>query len=81
MKCQLITPEKTLFDGEADYIAIPGAEGEFGVMDGHAPVIATLKEGAVIVELAGGDKKEFVISGGVAEVVPERCTLLVETPA
>ena len=81
MKLQLITPEKTLFDGEAEYIAIPGAEGEFGVLSGHAPVIATLKEGTVTVELSGGEKKEFAISGGVAEVVPERCTLLVETPA
>ncbi|MCE2927571.1 MAG: ATP synthase F1 subunit epsilon [Rickettsiales bacterium] len=78
MKLQLITPEKTLFDGEAEYIAVPGAEGEFGVMDGHAPVIATLKEGTVAIELSGGEKKEFQVSGGVAEVLPERCTLLVE---
>ncbi len=77
MKLQLITPEKTLFDGEAEYIGVPGSEGEFGVLSGHAPVIATLKEGTVSVELSGGEKKEFAISGGVAEVVPERCTLLV----
>ncbi len=78
MKLQLITPEKTLFDGEAVSVGVPGSEGDFGVLDGHAPVIATLKEGTVSVELEGGATKEFAISGGVAEVVPERCTLLVE---
>ena len=78
MKLQLITPEKILFEGNASYIQIPGAEGEFGVLDGHAPTVATLKEGVVAVELASGEKREFAITGGVAEVVPERCTLLVE---
>ncbi len=78
MHLQLITPEKILFEGEATYIGIPGTEGDFGVLDGHAPTISTLKEGVVTVDLAGGEHKEFPILRGVAEVVPERCTLLVE---
>jgi len=78
MHLQLITPEKILFEGEATYIGIPGSEGDFGVLDGHAATIATLKEGVVMVDLANGEKKEFAVTGGVAEVVPERCTLLVE---
>jgi F-type H+-transporting ATPase subunit epsilon len=78
MKLQLITPEKILFEGDAAYIGIPGTEGEFGVLDGHAPVLSTLKEGVVTVELASGEKREFAVVSGVAEVVPERCTLLVE---
>lgn len=81
MKLQVITPEKILFEGEASYVQIPGTEGEFGVLDGHAPVVSTLKEGVVTVDLASGEKKEFSVTGGVAEVVPERCTLLVEVAA
>jgi F-type H+-transporting ATPase subunit epsilon len=76
---QIITPEKILFEGEAAYVQIPGAEGEFGVLTGHAPTVAMLQPGIVGVELENGEKREFAISGGVAEIVPERCTLLVET--
>ena len=71
MHLQLITPEKILFEGEATYIGIPGSEGDFGVLDGHAATIATLKEGVVTVDLANGEKKEFAVTGGVAEVVPK----------
>ena len=78
MKTQLITPEKILFEGEAAYVQVPGAEGEFGVLPGHAPTISTLKEGVIAVDLAGGEHKEFPVSSGVAEVTPERVTLLVE---
>jgi F-type H+-transporting ATPase subunit epsilon len=77
MHLQLITPEKILFEGAIAQVQVPGSEGEFGVLPGHAPTIATLKEGTVGVELASGEKKEFVIAGGVAEVTPERLTLLV----
>ncbi len=78
MHLQLITPEKILFEGEASYIQIPGSEGEFGVLSGHAPTIATLKEGIVGIEMASGQKQEFPVYGGVAEVTPDHVTLLVE---
>ena len=81
MQVQLITPEKILFEGEAAYVQIPGTEGEFGVMPGHAPEVSTLQEGIVGVELASGERKEFSVTGGIAEVVPERCRLLVEVAA
>jgi F-type H+-transporting ATPase subunit epsilon len=78
MQLQLITPEKILFEGQASYVSVPGTMGEFGVLPGHAPFVSTLKEGAVTVDLAGGEKKEFAITGGIAEVVPEKCVLLVD---
>ena len=78
MQVQLITPEKTLFEGEAAYVQVPGAEGEFGVMPGHAPLVSTLQAGVVAVELTGGERREFPVASGVAEVLPERVTLLVE---
>ena len=78
MQVQLITPEKILFEGEAAYVQVPGAEGEFGVLPGHMNFVSTLKEGTVEVDVAGGEKKSFPVKGGVAEISPERCTLLVE---
>ncbi len=78
MQVQLISPEKTLFEGEAAYVQVPGVMGEFGVLPNHAPFISTLKAGNVSVDLAGGEKKEFAVTGGVAEVQAERVTILVE---
>jgi len=81
MQLQLITPEKILFKGDAAYISIPGSLGEFGVLDGHAPFVSTLKEGTVVVDLVSGEKKEFAVAGGIAEVTPEKCVLLVDVAA
>ena len=79
MRLQLITPEKILFEGDATYVAVPGELGDFGVLPGHEPFISTLRPGIVGVDLASGEKKEFPVEGGIAEVTPEKCVLLVET--
>jgi len=78
MQVQLITPEKILFAGDASYVQICGTNGEFGVLPNHAPLVSTLKEGTVGVELASGEKREFNVKSGVAEVSPDAVTLLVE---
>lgn len=78
MQVQLITPEKILFEGAASYVQVPGALGEFGVFPGHEPLISTLSPGMVAIELSNGEKREFPVASGVAEVLPERVTLLVE---
>lgn len=78
MQVQIITPEKILFDGAANYVQICGSQGEFGVLPNHAPFISTLKEGVVSVEVAGGAKQEFPVKSGVAEVNAQKVTLLVE---
>lgn len=79
MQVQLITPEKILFAGDATYVQIPGKMGEFGVLPNHAPFISTLREGTIGVDVEGGARKEFHVTSGVAEVLPDRVTLLVET--
>jgi F-type H+-transporting ATPase subunit epsilon len=79
MQVKLITPEKILFEGEASYVQVCGSQGEFGVLPNHAPLISTLKEGNIAIDLKNGEKKEFHVTGGVAEVLPEQVTLLVET--
>ena len=79
MQLQLITPEKILFEGDASYVAVPGTLGDFGVLLGHEPFISTLRPGVVGVDLATGEKKEFSVESGIAEITPEKCVLLVET--
>jgi F-type H+-transporting ATPase subunit epsilon len=73
----LVSPEKLAFSGEVDQVDIPGAEGDFGVLAGHAPVIAGVRPGIVTVII--GDKREKVIVlGGIAEVSEKGLTLLAE---
>lgn len=81
MKLHIITPEKIIFQGDVTMVTAPGTEGEFGALAGHAPFISTLKAGEVVASLAAGGEERFNIASGVAEVTPERCTLLVETSA
>lgn len=79
MKLQLITPEKTFFQGEIAMVQVPGTLGEFGVLPGHAPFVSTLKEGDVKVELAAGGTRIIHVTGGIAEVTPEYCTILADS--
>lgn len=78
MQVQVITPEKMLFDGQAAYVQACGALGEFGVLPNHAPFVSTLKEGTIAIDTSNGERKEFHIKEGVAEVTPDRVTVLVE---
>ena len=75
---QIITPERTLFSAEAAMVTIPGTEGEFGVLPGHAPFISTLRPGTITIDTADGKQQTIEVSGGFAEVTPEHCTVLAE---
>jgi F-type H+-transporting ATPase subunit epsilon len=79
MEVQLITPEKMLFSGEATMVVAPGTEGDFGVLTGHAPFISTLRPGEITIDLADGSQRKVPVAGGIAEVTPERCLLLIES--
>lgn len=59
MHLEIVTPERSLFRGEADHIFFPGSDGAFGVLDNHAPVIATLKAGNVRVKVAAGESEAY----------------------
>lgn len=78
MQFQLITPEAILFSGDATQVNLPGSEGVFGVLDGHAPLVSTLSAGLVTVESEDGNK-HIVILSGLAEVTPEKTVVLAET--
>ena len=73
----LVAPERELFSGPVDQVDAPGAEGDFGVLAGHAPFMTALKTGRVTV-FDGGAKRSFDIQGGFADVTPEGLTILAE---
>ena len=74
---ELVSPEKMSFSGEVDQVDVPGAEGDFGVLAGHAPLIALLRPGIMTV-YAGGEQTKLVVLGGFAEVGPDGLTVLAD---
>src|SRR5271170_1184114 len=80
---ELVSPERLVFSGEVDQVDVPGEEGEFGVLAGHAPYIATLKPGMLKIYSGSGVSQRIVVQGGFAEVGPGGLTVLAEraTPA
>lgn len=77
LKFELVSPEKLLFSGEVDQVDVPGIEGDFGVLEGHAPMAATLRPGILTVH-AGGNKQRLVVLGGFAEVSAEGLTVVAD---
>jgi F-type H+-transporting ATPase subunit epsilon len=75
---ELVTPERLLLSGAAEQVVVPGAEGDFAVLAGHAPVISTLRPGILEITLTDGKQRIFV-KKGVAEADPERLTILAQT--
>ena len=76
---ELVTPEKLVRSDEVHMVVVPGVEGDFGVMEGHAPFMTTLKDGALeIYKTAGGEPERVMVSGGFAEVGDKGLTVLAE---
>jgi len=73
----LVSPEKLAFSGEVDQVDIPGVEGDFGVLAGHAPVISAIRPGILTV-FSGGKQEKIIVSGGVAEVSEKGLTVLAD---
>lgn len=73
----LVSPEKRVFEGDVDQVVVPGVEGEFGVLAGHAPFMSTVRSGAITIH-AGGEVTRTFIRGGFAEVTSEGLTILAE---
>jgi F-type H+-transporting ATPase subunit epsilon len=74
---ELVSPDKISFAGEVDQVDMPGADGDFGVLAGHAPLIALLRPGLMTV-YAAGEKTRLVVLGGFAEVGPDGLTVLAD---
>ena len=77
---ELVTPEKLVRSDEVHMVVVPGSEGEFGVMAGHAPFMTTLKDGELkVYKTAGGQPESITVSGGFAEVGDKGLTVLAES--
>ncbi len=73
---EIVSPEKLLLSRPVDMVVIPAEEGEMGVLPLHAPMIVTLREGVIRLYTNGAVTDELRVSGGFAEVTPERVTVL-----
>jgi|SRR5271165_2188631 len=73
----LVSPEKIAFSGVVDQVDIPGAEGDFGVLAGHAPVIAAIRPGILTVR-TGATQQKIIVLGGLAEVSEKGLTVLAD---
>ncbi|MBI5541996.1 MAG: ATP synthase F1 subunit epsilon [Bacteroidia bacterium] len=78
MIVEILTPEKSLFTGEAKLLQLPGADGSFEIMNNHAPLISTLSEGKIKVVETNGNKVFFDILGGMVEMSSNKITVLAE---
>jgi F-type H+-transporting ATPase subunit epsilon len=76
-KFELVSPERVLMSAEVEQVVLPGTEGDFAVLVGHAPFVSTLRPGVLDVTTTGG-RKRLLVKGGFAEVDPARLTVLAE---
>jgi F-type H+-transporting ATPase subunit epsilon len=73
----LVSPEKLLFSGDVSQVDLPGSEGDFGVLAGHAPVVTTLRPGILVIHGEAGALR-IVVNGGFAEVSPAGLNVLAD---
>ncbi|HEY0031328.1 MAG TPA: ATP synthase F1 subunit epsilon [Bacteroidia bacterium] len=78
MHLEIITPDKKVYSGEVESVKLPGAEGSFGILKNHAPIIASLKKGTVKVTDSKKHVENFEINGGVVEVQNNKIIVLAE---
>ena len=79
LRFELVTPERQVLAADVHMVVVPGTEGEFGVMAGHAPFMTTLRDGELAVyRTAGAAPERIVVSGGFAEVGDRGLTVLAE---
>jgi len=76
---ELVSPDKLMFSGRAESVLVPGSEGDFVVLAGHAPVMASLRPGVVVIKDARGKRTRIFVRGGFADVGHDGLILLAET--
>lgn len=75
---ELVSPEQLVISAPVEMVVVPGAEGDFGVLPGHAPMISTVRTGVISVYENNAVNQRIFVSGGFAEVTGERCTVLAD---
>ncbi len=77
-RLSILTPERTVFDGNVEYLEAPGTEGYFGVLAHHAPLVSGLAEGTLKVRHVGGVEDRWKVAGGFFEVSDNKATVLAD---
>ena len=75
---ELVSPEQLLLSDDVEMVVIPGAEGDFGVLFGHSPVLSNVRPGVIHIFAGGSVQRRIFVAGGFAEVTSERCTVLAD---
>ncbi len=78
LEFELVSPEKLVLSAPVEMVVVPGEEGDFGVLPGHAPMMSTIRMGVIATYEGGNIDKRIFVAGGFAEVTQERCTVLAE---
>jgi F-type H+-transporting ATPase subunit epsilon len=78
LQFELVSPERLVLSQPAEMVVVPGAEGDFGAMPRHAPLISAVRPGVIDVYQGGAITSRIFVAGGFAEVTGERCTVLAE---
>jgi F-type H+-transporting ATPase subunit epsilon len=75
---EIVSPEKLLLARDVDMVVIPASEGDLGVLPNHSPMIVLLRGGTIAIHEGGRVTDRLYVSGGFAEITPERCTVLAD---
>jgi F-type H+-transporting ATPase subunit epsilon len=75
---ELVSPERLLLSEPVEMVVVPGSEGDFGVLPGHAPFITTVRPGVITIYEGGKPDRRIFVAGGFAEANPQRCTVLAD---
>ena len=78
LKARIVSPAETVFEGDAAALVVPAWDGQFGVLPGHAPLLALLGVGELTVDLPGGGSESFQVAGGAVKVQGDEVTVLTE---
>ena len=78
MKVEILTPEATLFEGEASFVYLPGSDGSLGILNRHAPLISSLKKGTLRIKDNSGKELKFDVKGGTVEFLNNKVIILAE---
>jgi len=77
IRCEIVSQDRLVFQGDVDIVILPGAAGEMGILPHHSPVLTTLKFGVIKVRV-NGVEQIFTVAGGVAEIQPQIVTVLAD---
>lgn len=77
IRCEIVSQDRTVFEGDVDIVVLPGTDGEMGILPKHSPILTTLKYGIIKVR-KGGNEELFTVAGGVAEIQPDIVTVLAD---